>query len=377
MDSYLLHSIRKFHNVYIAGAQSRARTLMGYLTFLYPQISIAGYLVDDLQTNDQEIEGISVLLRDKDADLNTEYPVFIATKGIYHEQITAELKQLGFKTIIPGTPQLDNYLKNEYVKSIYKEKNIPYRRLDELIFLVDGDKSQSALKTEKKAIVYCAKSIYDKPIKCQYLKPEYEHYIQVGAALTKERLLQCEFQDNAGDNISKRNRQYCELTALYWIWKNTTQEIVGLSHYRRHFILPANWEYMMSKGDIDVILPVPSYVSPNIADNYRQRHDPIDWKYLMEYIRKQSIEDYQLAIEVFKGNLYSPCNMFIMRRDILNDLCSWMFPIVDNVADKCGVKEDVYLNRYPGFLSERLITLYFRKYSERYSIVYADKIFVG
>ena len=44
--------------------------------------------------------------------------------------------------------------------------------------------------------------------------------------------------DDTGINISHLNRQYCELTGIFWVWKNINKyqdaEYIGFMHYRRH-----------------------------------------------------------------------------------------------------------------------------------------------
>lgn len=360
----MMQDIKFTQRVYIFGAQSRAKTVKEYLQLLYPQTNVLAFLVDNEEENEAEIDKIPVWGLDTVRTLDCSYSVFIATKGIYHNAIRERLARKGMMDIIPVTAAVDNFFRNEYVRKRYLLKNLEFTKITDL----------PVQKAD--ATIYMVKSIYDKPLQASYICPEYEKAIQAGAALTEKRLSKDTLTDSEGDTISSKNRQYCELTALYWIWKNSRESIVGLSHYRRHFILPDQWQEIMVSNGIDAILPVPTCAYPSIAENYKERHDPSDWDYLMDYLKKNNPEDYELSKKVFSGNLYLPCNMFIMHREMLDHLCRWMFPILDAVTANGGEKQDAYLNRYPGFLSERLMTLYFYRNRFRYRIAYADKIFI-
>ena len=361
MENQIIHG----KNIYIVGAHSRGRTFKEYITFLYPEVVVEAYLVDESSENKSEIDGIQVMELRKASKLNLEYPVYIATRGVYHEKITKELKRLGMQYIYPVDVDLDSRLRNEYVRRVYKENKKEYLKIDDDIF-----------QKEIQAKIYVASSINDKKPDTSYAYLPEEKIIQVGAELTDKRLENAFVYDNAGENISNKNNQYCELTALFWMWKNASEDYIGLVHYRRHFLLPPNWAYIMDRHHIDVILPVPLYVAPSISENYKERHIASDWEYLMQYFKNNMSEEYDSAKTFFDGNLYSPCNMLITRREVLNHLCSWLFPIIDKVVEHGGKKDDLYMNRYPGFISERLITYFFESRRDKYKIVYANKNFL-
>ncbi len=79
-----------------------------------------------------------------------------------------------------------------------------------------------------------------------YRVPEDAMYlpIHVGAAL-HSKVLPGVQRDDEGDNISEKNPLYCELTGLYWAWKNLDADYVGIAHYRRHF----GWKPRMHEKD--------------------------------------------------------------------------------------------------------------------------------
>lgn len=352
--------------VYIAGAHSRGRTLKAYFNCLYPDRNVEAYLVDDLSENEPEVDGIPVRLIG--SGLHTDHPVYIGTRGVNHPKITEELKRVGFTKIIPVTVELDRELRNAYVREQYRRQGREFVMIGEL---------KPSEPTGHSARIYVAGSVHDGRLQDEYRLTADETVLQVGAALTDRRLQPSVLTDGTGDNISVRNRQYCELTGLYWIWKNAPEDYVGLVHYRRHFLLPKDWKSRMEKNRIDVILPVPLYVAPSVADNYRGRHDASDWDFMMRYLREKFPQEYEMAKSVFAGNLYCPCNMLIARKAVLDELCSFVFPIVDAAVEHGGEKEDAYFNRYPGFLSERLITYFFESRRDRYRVAYADKNFLA
>ena len=352
-------------HIYIFGAHSRGKTLGVYLQKLYPNIVIDGYLVDNDEDNVTHVDGVPVINLNDKGRIDTNNIVYIGTRGIYHDGIVARLKKLGVNGIIPVTPELDMELRNKFVGRYFMECGREFSKIGGIV------------EDISKCCIYVAKSINDTPLKHEPELTQWEKRIQVGCSLSDQAMEDCTFRDNVGENISLRNRQFCELTALFWIWKNARETVIGLEHYRRRFLLSDDWMVEMDERKIDVILPVPLYVYPSLADNYRDRHFDFVWEVMMGVLQS-SPKQYIEAVDFFEKNgCYSPCNMLVARRDVLDDLCKWLFPILFQVTGQIGDLKDDYQNRYPGFLSERLISFFFYRYRNRYKVTYADKSFLA
>lgn len=223
--------------------------------------------------------------------------------------------------------------------------------------------------------IYVVKSIYDKKIENDLPLRSYEKEIQVGAALTDKKI--CDLQDDKGENISDRNRQYCELTALYWIWKHADERYMGLSHYRRRFAVSIEVMDDLSEINADIIVTVPVINTSGIGYQYCMSHSKQDWEILREVVHRLSPE-YDESFEIVERQIYFHAyNMFIMRKEILRVFCKWMFPIIFACEKRIGTRDDSYQNRYPGFLAERLLNVFLYEHRDEYNIYVANKRYLS
>ena len=58
----------------------------------------------------------------------------------------------------------------------------------------------------------------------------------------------------------------------------------------------------------------------------------------------------------------------ICKKAFLDSYCKWLFPILFRVEELVGSKWDVYQERYPGFLAERLFTLFVRIHAQDFVV---------
>ncbi len=190
--------------------------------------------------------------------------------------------------------------------------------------------------------------------------------IQVGAEINEELPY---LKDNTGDNISKKNKNYCELTALYWIWKNTSEDIIGLTHYRRFFFKNIFSKKILKIEDIekilnkdDIILPTKVNINMTIEEHYNKYHHIEDLHKCREIINKNYPEYIEAFDKILKRKSLYAFNMFIMHKDRFDDYMTWLFKIFDELEKTIDISNyDEYNKRIYGFLSERLFNVWLEK----------------
>ena len=193
-----------------------------------------------------------------------------------------------------------------------------------------------------------------------YWMPEDSVYlpVHVGAAGKASIGFQ---RDDEGENISARNPNWCELTGLYWVWKNLPCDVLGLAHYRRHFkgasgALTAD-ECARLLERADVILPKPRnyYIETNYSQ-YVHAHHPEDLDETRAIIAER-YPDYLAAWDKsMKSTRGHRFNMFIMKRELADRYCEWMFDILFELERRLDISAySKYDARVFGFVSERLL----------------------
>ncbi len=193
--------------------------------------------------------------------------------------------------------------------------------------------------------------------------------LQVGAEIKEPLGL---VGDNTGENISAKNSTFCELTGLYWAWKNLPDEYIGLVHYRRYFASPSSFNRRTLAGVLtydeaealldgrDGLLPKKrEYFIDNLYDHYNHTSyiEPLD------VTRDILLEKYPTYIPAFdrlkERTSAHMFNMFILRRDHLDAYCTWLFDVLFELEKRVDAqKYTAFHARFFGRISELMLDVW-------------------
>lgn len=207
--------------------------------------------------------------------------------------------------------------------------------------------------------------------------------VHVGKVLSKTDL--GIIGDDTGDNISSKNKSYCELTGLYWAWKNLKNvDVIGLCHYRRYFdfhnqclsILPYTKFRKDKFEELDFSVPDSiieavsrgRVVAPKVINNVGSLYDEYcichiseDLRVLETVIAEKSEEKYKESFDRVMHLTHKPMcyNMFLMNWEDFNKYCSWLFMILEEVENRIDISNySPTQQRVFGYMAERLFNVW-------------------
>lgn len=192
--------------------------------------------------------------------------------------------------------------------------------------------------------------------------------------------------DNTGENIADKNFRYNELTGLYWIWKNSNADIVGICHYRRFFtriggkvrnvITGKADEYIDGNyikkvlNSYDVILHNKTFllcgnqnqlcIKKNDSEEAKKSKLSREILYIMnDSFKRMYPEDYLIYKKVMKGRYAHLLNMIICDKKLLDRYCEWLFPLLYEIEGE--IETHFPGNRHErcmGLIAERLLDVW-------------------
>lgn len=346
----------------IYGAQHHAQCMNIAFKILLPDAAVLCFMVSDKRNNPDKIDGIEVRsVQDGMVDLST--PVLIAASEKYFAEIYDTLTSRGFSNVFNGTfgSDFDNDVRELYFRNCFIGGTSIFRTLSQVNPQCGGKKESICM--------YMARCIVDRELQSEISTPEYVRPVQAGAALTEKVI--ADLRDDMGENISHKNRNYCECTVTHYIWKNATEDYVGLCHYRRRFQWDQTDLKILESGAVDVVLPYPVITVRDKYDiHYKPYVEESVYQVMLDVLEQNYREYYTTALEVMQGDMFYPCNLVLAKKRIFDAYAEWMFDVLRKVEAVCG-DENVRTDRYLGYLAEHLTTFYFVKNRMNMNIVHS------
>ena len=351
---------------YIYGAgivASSIYTAWKYLYNVFPE----SFLVSTMEENNpEEIDGIPVKLFKELNHKEREFLYVVAAPEVHHPAIVKMLKDHGI--IDRQIFLIDNIKENAIMEEYYSRRNDFLTVRD----ILSSDRNNHANNVDIQ--VYQARCHVDKALRVLQDFPEYIYPVQVGTVLTDQRI--AVLSDSSGDNISEKNRNYCELTATYWAWKNRNIPYKGLCHYRRIFDLSSKQlqNIFTENHKVDAILPYPTFYYPGMETEHLRYIKQDDWKAMLQALEAVA-PDYYEAYKTIAGEPYFyNYNMLIAKQEVFNDYSNFLFSVLKETEKWLLVKETERADRFAGYLAENLTTIYFRANKGRYKIAHTGKV---
>jgi len=209
-----------------------------------------------------------------------------------------------------------------------------------------------------------------------------EDYLPIHVGATGKDIIEvAKVRDDQGDNISSKNPYYCELTGIYWAWKNLNAEVIGLVHYRRYFCMKSR-SYRKKHGAFDSVLShdeakalltradiiVPKKRHYYIESLYSHYAHTLDGSHLdlAKAIIAKDYPDYLSAlVRVYDRSWGYMFNMAIMPKPMLDEYCQWLFDILAKLEEKIDISNlDAFSSRLFGRVSEILFNVWVLKKQE-------------
>ena len=92
----------------------------------------------------------------------------------------------------------------------------------------------------------------------------------------------------------------------------------------------------------------------------------------MKSIREYDGTYYETALCYEKSHFYFPCNIFIMKRTLFDEICTFIFGVLDKVEAYYKGIDLIRHDRYMGFLVENLLSIYVMHNVDKLKIAYTD-----
>lgn len=353
----------------IYGAQGYALGAYEAIRTLYPRRGIFCFLVTSMEGNAPVLGGIPVktlaaYARELTGEEKRQVEILIATPDRVQPDIEEILENFGFR----------------------HHRRLTFARFTELMELFHARLGRflplPALPVGCRMPfirIYMAKSHADRPLRENVSVPEYVFPIQAGADCCDVRV--ADLSDNTGGHISEKNGNYCELTVLYWMWKNKLLaegtvdggegQYFGLCQYRRGFDLTEDDLLRLADNDVDVILPYPLPYEPDIHAHHERYIKEADWKAMLQALDELHPEYMEAFPEILGQQYLYNYNVILAKKSVLRDYCEWLFPILERTEGLSEPKGWERSDRYIGYMGETLETLYFMKNADRLTIVHA------